>query len=352
MKTFTSPPEGSASMSMRGSTVTIKDVARQAGVSVASVSRALNGHHNVTPETRERILGIARELRYMPHGAARSLITRRTQTIGALLPDLYGEFFSELIRGMDLAARRGGLHLLVSSSHGSADETAGALRALQGRVDGLLVMSPHADARLLADNLPSAVPTMLVNTHIDGDYASLSVDNYAGAYAMVGHLVTRGFRRIALVAGPASNFDAIERRRGYEQALADLLPGTPALVIDGDFTEAGGDRAAREIAVMHERADAIFAANDAMAVGCLFALNELGLRVPQDVALVGFDDIPMARYTTPPLTTVRVRIADLGERAMARLIARIEQPDHADDGAEVLACELVVRQSCASDGSG
>ncbi|HSX61820.1 MAG TPA: LacI family DNA-binding transcriptional regulator [Tahibacter sp.] len=339
-------------MSARGSSVTIKDVARRAGVSVASVSRALNGHESVTPETRQRILGIARELRYMPHGAARSLITRRTQTIGAVLPDLYGEFFSELIRGMDLAARRGGLHLLVSSSHGSADETAHALRALQGRVDGLLVMSPHADAGLLADNLPALVPTMLMNTRVDGDYASLNVDNYAGAYAMVGHLVARGFRRIALVAGPAQNFDAEERRRGYEQALRDLLPDAVPFVVDGDFTEAAGDRAARAIRESAPDVDAIFAANDAMAVGCLFALNELGLRVPRDVALVGFDDIPMARYTTPPLTTVRVRIADLGERAMARLIARIEQPDHADAGAEVLACELVVRQSCASDGTG
>lgn len=335
-------------MSVRSATVTIKDVARHAGVSVASVSRALNGHESVTPETRARILDIARELRYMPHGAARSLITRRTQTVGAVLPDLYGEFFSELIRGMDVAARRSGLHLLVSSSHGSADETALALRALQGRVDGLLVMSPHADAPLLSDNLPSAVPTVLMNTQVAGsDYASLNVDNFAGAYAMVQHLVARGFRRIALVAGPADNFDAQERRRGYEEALAELLPGAAPLVFDGDFTEAGGDRAARAIEAAGRRTDAIFATNDAMAVGCLFALNELGVRVPQDLALVGFDDIPMARYTTPPLTTVRVRIAELGERAMARLIACLEQPEHVDTQAEVLACELVVRQSCA-----
>jgi len=164
---------------------------------------------------------------------------------------------------------------------------------------------------------------------------------------MVRHLAERGFRRIALIAGPADNYDALERRRGYEQALAELLPDTAALVFDGDFTEAGGDAAARAIEAAGRPADAIFAANDAMAVGCLFALNEIGVRVPRDIALVGFDDIPMARYTTPPLTTVRVRIAELGERAMARLIARIEQPERVDTQAEVLACELVVRQSCA-----
>ncbi len=133
--------------------VTIKDVAKAAGVSVASVSRALNGHDSVTPETRQRIVEVAERLRYMPNGAARSLITQRTQTVGAVLPDLHGEFFSELIRGMDAAARARGLHLLVSSSHGSASEVGEVLRALRGRVDGVLIMSPHADAGTLAENL-------------------------------------------------------------------------------------------------------------------------------------------------------------------------------------------------------
>lgn len=340
-------------MPKRSPSVTIKDVARQAGVSVASVSRALNGHDSVTAETRERIEAIARELRYRPHAAARSLITRRTDTIGAVLPDLYGEFFSELIRGMDLAARRSNLHLLVSSSHGSAEETGLALRTLQGRVDGLLVMSPHADAPLLADNLPDLVPTVLMNTRVSGDsYPALSIDNYAGAYAMVKHLAARGFRRIALIAGPEQNFDAQERRRGYAQALADLLPASAERVFAGDFTETAGYAAGQAIAAAAQRPEAIFAANDSMALGCLSALAEAGVRVPQDIALVGFDDIPMARYASPPLTTVRVRIAELGERAMARLIALIEQPEHADTRSEVLAAELVVRQSCAPVPSG
>lgn len=340
-------------MAQRSPPVTIKDVARRAGVSVASVSRALNGHDNVTPDTRARIEAIARELRYRPHAAARSLITRRTDTVGAILPDLHGEFFSELIRGMDLAARRARLHLLVSSSHGSPAETAQALRTLQGRVDGLLVMSPHADAPLLADNLPDFVPTVLMNTRVaDARYPALIVDNYAGAYAMVAHLVARGFRRIALIAGPEQNFDAQQRRNGYEQALAALLPGSRPFVLPGDFTEAAGYAAAQALTAATERVDAIFAANDAMAIGCLFALNEAGLRVPQDLALVGFDDVPTARFLSPPLTTVRLRIAELGERAMARLIGLIESPEHAEGAAEVLACELVVRQSCARPDTG
>jgi LacI family transcriptional regulator len=146
---------------------TIKDVARAAGVSVATVSRALNGLDNVLPDTRQRILDAARELRFTPSGAARSLITRRTDTIGALLPDLHGEYFSELIRGIDQAARARGLHLLVSSSHGDADEAAAALRAMNGRVDGLLVMSPHADGDFLQHNLPGRLPAVLLNTGLD-----------------------------------------------------------------------------------------------------------------------------------------------------------------------------------------
>jgi LacI family transcriptional regulator len=327
--------------------VTIKDVAREARVSVASVSRALNGHSNVTDETRRRILRVAEELRYMPHGAARSLITRRTQTIGALLPDLHGEFFSELIRGVDLAARSRGLHLLVSSSHGDASEAAAALRAMLGRVDGMLVMSPHVDASFLRDNLPAGLPIVLLNTPITGQrYAALNIDNFGGAYAMVRHLVGRGHQRIALIAGPEHNFDAAERLRGYRAAMEKFAPKAPVQVLRGDFTEESGYRAGQQLLELKRRPQAVFAANDIMAAGCLNALKEAGVRVPQDIALAGFDDIPIAHFVTPPLTTVRVRIADLGARALDRLVAVIDDASAVHDSIQLLDTELVVRQSC------
>ena len=332
-------------------TATIKDVARAAGVSVASVSRALNGHESVTETTRQRIVDAARVLRYVPHAAARSLITRRTDTIGVVLPDLHGEFFSELIRGMDAAARASGRHLLISSSHGSASEAALALRTLQGRVDGLLVMSPHADASMLAANLPATLPTVLMNTRIDaGSYAALAVDNHGGATAMMEHLIACGFRRIAFIGGPAHNFDAAERLRGYRDALADQ-PSASGTTLPGDFSEASGYRAGLRLCAGKDRPDAIFAANDMMALGCLFALNEHGLRVPDDIALAGFDDIPIARFVTPPLTTVRVRIADLGRLAFERLAALIESDGGPPRTTEQLACELVVRQSTGVRGA-
>lgn len=326
--------------------VTIKDVAREAGVSVATVSRALNGHANVTPQTREHVLSIATALRFIPSQAARSMISRRTHTVGALLPDLHGEYFSELIRGIDLAARARGLHLLVSSSHGDATEAATALRAMNGRVDGLLVMSPHANADFLWGNVPDELPAVLMNTQVQGGkHSSFAVDNYSGAFAMVRHLVERGHERIAFVAGPESNFEAHERLRGYRAALSELRPGSSEQVLQGDFTQESGFRVGNQIVALSERPTAVFASNDMMAIGCLSALNEAGLQVPQDVALAGFDDIPISRYVNPPLTTVRARITELGALALERLASCIEDPEHAPPQHQMLRADLVVRQS-------
>lgn len=326
---------------------TIKDVARHARVSVASVSRALNNTGVVTTRTRERVLRAARKLRYTPHAGARSLSTRRTQTIGVLLPDIYGEFFSELIRGIDLAARERRLHLLVTSSHGDAEEASAAIRSMSGRVDGLLVMSPHVDAHFLDSELRVDLPTVLMNTR-NGSHAfsSLTVDDYGGACAMMQHLASVGHRHIAHITGPDSNFESRERMRGYRAARTKLrLPGAD-LIVAGDFSEESGYRAAARVLALTPRPEAIFAANDMMAIGCLFGLTEAGVKVPGDMALVGFDDIPIARYVTPPLTTVRVDIAHLGQRALERLAATIDEEGRARTVAETVKPELIVRVSC------
>jgi LacI family transcriptional regulator len=329
--------------------VTIKDVAREARVSVATVSRALNGHSNVTPETRDHVLGVAARLRFIPSEAARTLISRRTHTVGALLPDLHGEYFSELIRGIDLAARARGLHLLVSSSHGDAAEAAAALRAMNGRVDGLLVMSPHVNADFLWGNVPEGLPAVLMNTRVaEGKHSSFAVDNYGGAFAMVRHLVERGHKRIAFVAGPDSNFEAQERLRGYRAALAELLPEANADVLQGDFTQESGWRVGNQVVALTERPTAVFASNDMMAIGCLSAFNEAGLQVPRDIALAGFDDIPISRYVNPPLTTVRAQITELGALALDRLASSIEDPERMAVQHLTLRADLVVRQSTAA----
>lgn len=328
--------------------VTIKDVAREAKVSVATVSRALNGSTSVTPGTRARIERAAARLRYVPLGAARSLVTRRTQAIGALLPDLFGEFFSELIRGIDLAARTHGLHLLVSSTHGDADETATALHAMQGRVDGLLIMSPHVDAGFLREHLSDSVPAVLMDTALHGRRcAHVNIDNYGGACAMTEHLLARGYRNLAFLGGPEANHDARERRRGFEETVAGRK-GVTVRFLQGEYTEESGYRAGRALLSTRKRPEAVFAANDMMAIGCLSAFNEAGLRVPEEMALAGFDDIPISRYMHPPLTTVRVQIAQLGHTALERLVTQMQTPDTPEADVTTMACEVVVRASCGS----
>lgn len=332
---------------MSSSPATIKDVARAAGVSVATVSRALNGAENVLPHTRQRILDIAQELRYAPSGAARSLITRRTDTVGALLPDLHGEFFSELIRGIDQAARARGLHLLLSSSHDDAAEAAAALRAMNGRVDGLIVMSPHADDDFLSRNLPHTLPAVLLNSGVMRPTQPVfAVDNFGGAREMTEHLVHTGSRRIAFLGGPVANFEARERERGYR---AGLPQGAAPWLLDGDFSEAAGQRAAAQLLALPkaERPDAVFAANDIMAIGLLGALQAAGVQVPQDIALAGFDDIPVARYVSPALTTMRVPIAAMGAQALDALALALDR-DAVDASVTVMPVQLIVRRSCGA----
>lgn len=328
---------------------TIKDVAREAKVSVASVSRAMNGGSGVTAETSLRIRQAADRLHYIPHAAARMLITRRTNTIGALLPDLYGEFFSELIRGIDLAARARGLHLLVSSSHDGVSEAAAAVRSMQGRVDGLLILSGRVDAAFLRANLPKTLPVVLLNSAVkSAAYSVLNVDNHAGAGAMVRHLLKAGHANVAFIAGPEGNFDAAQRDKGYRAAMSKYAPDAPINIVPGDFSEESGYRAGRELLAQKTRPDAVFAANDMMAVGCLTAFKEAGVRVPQDIALAGFDDIPIARYVSPALSTVRVRIVDLGRHALEHLAGLLENPDQSPATAQTLGCEIVVRESCGA----
>jgi LacI family transcriptional regulator len=322
-------------------TVTIRDVAREAQVSVASASRALNGSDSVTEAMRERVVSAARRLRYVPHSGARILSTRRTHTLGVILPDLHGEFFSEVIRGADLAARARGQHLLLSSAHDDADVVAKVIRSMRGRADGLLVMSPHIDAQVLADSLADDLPMVLLNTEVEGGrHPCFRVDNHAGAYAATRHLAERA-RRVAHIAGPLDNSEAQERMRGWRDALGEAA----GPVLPGDFTEESGFRAGQALAAMDPRPDAVFAANDMMAVGCLEALAEARIAVPGEMAVAGFDDIPLARLMRPSLTTVSAHIVDLSRRALERLARLVEEPDAQEELLEIVRPDVVVRES-------
>jgi LacI family transcriptional regulator len=329
--------------------VTIKDVAREARVSVATVSRVLNGSGPVSEKTRRLIREIAGRMRYVPHSGARSLITSKTQTLGVLLPDLYGEFFSEVIRGMDDTAQRNGLHLLISRAYADRHGIETAIRAMRGRVDGVVVMSPDLDEESLLD-LPSTIPVVLLCSVSRGnEIDSLTIQNCRGAREMVTHLVSLGHRRIAIIKGSPRNYDAAERLRGYRMALKEArISPNNSLELNGNFTEAGGYAATLELLSMAVRPTAIFAANDSMAIGALSALRESGVQVPEDMAVAGFDDIPLARYMDPPLSSVRVPICELGARAVELLLNGITHKNDHPRRREHVSTEIVIRRSTGS----
>jgi LacI family transcriptional regulator len=318
---------------------TIRDVARRAQLSVATVSRALNGFENVSEQARERIAAAVEELGYVPHAGARSLSLARNNAIGVVLPDLHGEFFSEIVRGMDREASRRGYLLLLSNLHAGGAQAAQALRAMRGRVDGLVVMAPHLPAHELGTALPKGLPSILINTREDsGQHPSIHLDNAAGVRAVVDHLASLGRKRLVHIAGPATNIDAQERESAFRAAVSDH--GLSGVVVVGDFEMESGEAAIRELLKQGTEFDAIFAANDNMAIGALEALRSAGKTVPADVAVVGFDDIPLARHLG--ITTVRVRIAELGERAIQRLVDGFVKDIGGD---ELHAPELVIRST-------
>lgn len=318
---------------------TIRDVARRAEVSVASVSRVLNGFEKVSSDTRERVTEAVKALGYVPHAAARSLSMARTHSIGVVLPDLHGEFFSEIVRGMDRVASERGYLLLLSSLHFGHRMGTSPLRALRGRVDGALVMAPHLGEEELAATLPPGVAVVLLNTRSTAaGRPAITLDNRSGAAAVAEHLLSLGRKRVVHIAGPRGNADAQERAAAFAEVLG-RQPGVQLETVQGDFSEESGVAAVTMLLNGARRFDAIFAANDNMAIGALQALRANGLRVPEDVAVAGFDDVPMARHLD--LTTVCVRIAALGEEGLAALLDMIEGKGPASDMLHPV--ELVVR---------
>jgi LacI family transcriptional regulator len=320
---------------------TIRDVARRAQVSVASVSRVLNRLDNVSEETKTRVSDAVRELGYVPHAGARSLSLARTNAIGVVLPDFHGEFFSEIVRGMDREASRRGYMLLLSNVHHGSEQSANAMRAMRGRVDGLIVLAPHLTTEELANAIPGGSPAVLINTRGDAaGHPGVRLDNAAGARAVADHLVKLGRKRIVHISGPEGNIDAQERAEAFAQAMEES--GVALTTLQGDFAEESGEAAIDSLLQSGQEFDAVFAANDMMASGALQALNRAGIRVPEQVAVAGFDDIPLARHIR--LTTIHVGIAELGERAVDRLIS-ILSGEQDPGGQELHRPDLVIRST-------
>jgi len=327
---------------------TIKEVALKAGVSIATVSRVFNNSSLVNRKTTERVREIAHSLHYVPNASARSLSRRKSDTFGMILPDLFGEFFSEVIRGADQTAQKYSYNVLLSSSHNNQDEIKEALNIMKGRVDGIIIMSPNINADILRHSINKSLPIVLLNCFVeDNSFDSIVIDNCNGAYQITNHLIKHGHKRIAMIKGAAGNIEADERLRGYRQALAlHQCEVSDTLEFNGDFSEESGYLSAIKILSTTPLPTAVFAANDSMAIGALRAFHDKGFVVPDDMALVGFDDIPISRYVKPSLSTVQVPIHKMGILAVERLLFALQEIEITDKEKIIFPTQLMIRESC------
>ena len=335
---------------------TLYDVARLAGVSTATVSRVLHGQDRVRESTRARVKKAIEELGYVPDSAAQSLSRRRKEVIGIVCierPANHHEnmnltYNDELLHGVEAQIRTVDWSLLITFWNGVNDPDFPRLGAMSGKVDGILIGEGSFPTRLI-ERLAARVPIVVIAGPPDERQVDIvTADNRAGSMAVVTHLIeAHGCRRIYHLDGPLNAPDASERRRALEQVLRDHPGFRLAGTTHGSFSVESGEDAGRRILAATEGAmpDAIVCANDQMAIGLLRALTKAGIRVPEDVAVVGFDDIFPGSLCEPPLTTVYQPMRTLGERACARLMERIGAPD-LPPAVELLPTELVLRQSC------
>lgn len=326
--------------------VTVYDVAKRAGVSIATVSRALNDRSRVSPETRRRVREVAAELGYQPNDLARSLVGKATQTIALLLPDITNPFFPELVKGVQTVADERG-HLLLLCHN--ADDEDKALRDLamlrRKQVDGVILVAGARPGERFAE-AAAGLPVVVMDRAVAVPQSTLvAVDHRAGARQATEYLLRLGHRAIAHVTGPEHVPVSAQRRAGWEDALrAAGIEPDERLVVPGDFQEDGGFAAGRVLARQRGRFTAVFTANDLTAIGLLASFQEQGIRVPQDVSVIGFDGIHLAAYTSPTLTTVAQPIFALGQRAAELLLDRLAGQEPPAD-VVTLDTALVIRDS-------
>lgn len=337
--------------------LTIVDVARRARVAPMSVSRVINGNGYVSKDMRERVLRVVKELNYHPNALARSLKSQRTQVIGILLPDIVNPFSAELVRGIQEILLPQGYSFFISTSERSVSREQAALRALfEHRADGLIVATRETKEtndflmRLAEPGMPMIVVGRQFN-HPRVDY--VTADHWRGAYEAVEHLISLGHENIGFIGVSLVNGAGLRRFRGYLDALRDNgLPVKGKLIVGPDrvtgpdySTQDDGYDAMKRLLGQRKRPTAILARNDFTAMGAMYAIRDAGLSVPDDIAIVGFDNVPLSAYTTPPLTTVDQTIFQQGREA-ARLILERINGDKARERREIsLPCRLIIRES-------
>jgi LacI family transcriptional regulator, galactose operon repressor len=330
--------------------VTIREIAREAGVSTATVSRALRQPDRVAPRTREAVVAVARRHHYIADGLAGSLASRRSLSLGLVIPTIMNSIYAFSTQAVQRAAQEAGYATLICISEFSPiEEERLIVKLIERRVDGLILTGATRTRRIRELIRYHGLPCIVTWIGTDPtDVPSVSFNNAEGVRMAIEHLVSLGHRRIGFVCGRASvNDRAAERLRSYHATMQRLgLAVDPGAVLERDFDYSEGYAALRHIARRKPRPTAVHCANDVQAVGALQACRDLGIAVPEEMSIIGFDDHPSARYTTPQLTTIRVPAADMGQRAARALIANLR--DGAPIGSVELPLDLVVRSSTAS----
>lgn len=327
---------------------TIKDIARKAGVAPSVVSRALNNKYGVKESTKKLILKLAEEMNYYPNTAARSLVTRRTETIGIMMADISEPYYSQLIKGMEYIANQTGYTLLFSNSYESIEHNRVLQKMINAqRVDGLIIVGSNIQEKNFSlALLEEKVPFVLIERNFsDPRVNCIWLDNIEGAYLATKYLIEKGHRKIAHIAGNLYYQVALDRLEGYKRALQEWkIDYSEELVVSGNFLWQKSYETMNDILRHHPQCTAVFAASDAMAYGAIQAINEAGLTIPDDIAIIGFDDLEFSSLTSPPLTTIRQPRYQMGLKAM-ELLTKILR-DEAENGVKIpLKPELIVRRS-------
>jgi DNA-binding LacI/PurR family transcriptional regulator len=337
--------------------VSIKDIARAAGVSHSTVSRALSDSSLVSDETKARIQRLAQEMGYSPNTLARSLVTRQTYTVGVVVTTIADPFVAEVVQGIEATAHDYNYTVILCSSGAKPEREIAAVEMLRSkRVDGVIVTSSRIGALYLEHLERIGAPIVLINNHNEqsGRYTfTVTVDNRHGGYLATEHLVQLGHRRIAYVTAPADHSSDLDRLAGYRQALiAGGIEPDAALIVPGNGRADGGGRALPALIELSEPPSAVFCYNDMTAIGLMHAARQVGLSVPRDMAVVGFDDIPFASYFYPPLTTIAQPKVEMGRLAMkmALSLMTIGEENHEEELSNVVVRgKLVVRASTVGD---
>jgi LacI family transcriptional regulator len=327
----------------------IKDVAKLAAVSTATVSRVINGSTNVKPVTRERVIEAIKVLKFTPNISAQGLQKKSTRTIGLIFPDATSSYFAEIIRGIANQIRKLDYHIVIASSHDEEDELETLATLLKsGRVDGMILMMPIVRNIDLLTSALKEVPSVFLNTNIKTVKSTrIVIDNYQGAKSITEHLIQHGHSQIAFIHGTKHNYDSEKRYLGYADVMKKAgFELNSKFEVWGNFTEDSGFQSALDLLKYSPGPTAIFAANDSMAIGAIEAARTLSLKVPEDIAIIGFDDIPTARYVNPSLTTVHVPTYKIGKIAAFELYNQLSNKSYQPNDKIVIPLQLVVRESC------